>query len=120
MPGLITVSLQNFIVKGFHGLFPEERKTGNDFEIHLSVQYEPETELVTEIAETINYATLAELVKARMKEPADLLETVAMQITADIHEQFPQVKNVDVSISKLHPPITGFVGKVGVQFHQEF
>ncbi|MBL7731144.1 MAG: dihydroneopterin aldolase, partial [Chitinophagaceae bacterium] len=35
MPGTITVSLHKLIFRAYHGLYPEERKTGNDFEVNL-------------------------------------------------------------------------------------
>lgn len=116
MPGTITVSLHKLIFRAYHGLYPEERKTGNDFEVNLAVQYEPADEVVTAISSTINYATLAELVKKNMLQPADLLETLAMQIAADIHQEFPQVKHIDISIAKLHPPVISFQGNVSVRY----
>lgn len=120
MPGLITVELDHLHFFAYHGLYAEERKTGNEFEVNLAVQYEPSAEIIQDIADTINYATLFELVKRQMQQPVDLLETLAMKIAAEIHSSFPQVKKLEIAVSKLHPPIPAFTGNVRVKYSQEY
>jgi len=51
-----------------------------------------------------------------MNKPAQLLETLATEIAGEIIEKFPVVTGVEISISKLHPPIKNFLGTVGVTF----
>ena len=120
MEGIITVELKQLCFFAYHGLYPEERKTGNEFEVDISVSYQPTQGTITDITETINYASLYELVKKEMAQPTDLLETVAMNIAAKIKMNFSQTKKVSISISKLHPPIVQFTGKVSVSFEKEF
>ena len=55
-----------------------------------------------------------------MQQRTDLLETIAMLIAEEIHLQFPQVQKVDISITKLQPPIAGFIGNVAVRYQKEF
>lgn len=120
MTNLLTITLRNLQFYAHHGLFQEERKTGNIFEVDLNVFYSPSGDIVTDISETINYATLYELVKENMQHPRELLETLAMEIVENIHLSFPQLKKVEISIQKLQPPIANFAGKVGVSFTKEF
>jgi 7,8-dihydroneopterin aldolase/epimerase/oxygenase len=120
MKELLTVYLKQVRFFAFHGLYAEEQKTGNEFEVDLAVNYAPSSGLVTDISETISYADLYAIVLEQMKEPVALLETLAMTITSKIHEKFPQVKKIEISIDKLNPPITGIVGRVGTSFRREF
>lgn len=117
---MITVELKNIRLFGHHGLYPEERKAGNEFDINLSVGYASTADTVTELADTINYVRLYEIVKAGMQEPVDLLETLAMQIAEKIKQEYPQVNSIDLSISKLHPPVMQFVGNVAVRFQMTY
>lgn len=120
MPGLITIELSKLRYFAYHGLYAEEKKTGNDFEVSLTVSYIPAAMIITGVASTIDYVTLAGIIKAQMNQPEDLLETVAMQIAEKTHLSFPQVKHVEISIMKLNPPIEQFTGQVGVRYRKEY
>lgn len=120
MHGLITISLSNLRFFAYHGLYAEERKTGNEFEVSLNVLYSPSSETITNISDTVNYSQLYELLKMEMKEPRHLLETFAMEVTEKIHASFLQIKKVEISITKLHPPIAKFTGSVGVKYSKEY
>jgi dihydroneopterin aldolase len=120
MSNLLTIDLKQLHFFAFHGLYEEEKKTGNEFEVNLSVDYKPGTVVISEIADTINYAELFDLVKAEMQKPRDLLETLAMEIVELIHSLYPQITKAVITITKLHPPITAFTGSVGVKYKKEW
>jgi 7,8-dihydroneopterin aldolase/epimerase/oxygenase len=120
MSNLLTIELKQLHFFAFHGLYEEEKKTGNEFEVNLSVDYKPDTVVISEIADTINYAELFDLVKAEMQKPRDLLETLAMEIVELIHSLYPQITKAVISITKLHPPIAAFTGSVGVKYKKEW
>jgi 7,8-dihydroneopterin aldolase/epimerase/oxygenase len=120
MPALMTIELRDLHFHAFHGLYPEERKAGNDFRVWLQVDYQPPEEVITAIEDTINYAALFDIVQKAMHSPVDLLETLVMEIADTIHLRFPQVIRISISIHKLHPPIARFTGEVGVKFEKEY
>ena len=120
MNGLLTIELHKLYFFAHHGLYAEERKTGNEFEVNLTVCYQPPSGTITDITETINYVQLYVLLKAEMQKPRDLLETFVMEVTELIHLAFPQVRKVDISITKLHAPILRFSGTVGVKYSKEY
>ena len=120
MNGLLTIELSRLRFFSRHGLYAEEVKTGNEFEVSLAASYVPDTIAVNNIEDTVNYVSLYDLVKTAMQEPTPLLETVAMVITEKIHHQFPQVRKTSISIRKLYPPIVQFTGEVGVTYIKEF
>lgn len=120
MSNLMTIELKKLQFFAFHGLYEEEKKTGNEFEVNLFVDYIPNTVIITDMSATINYAELFELVKTEMQKPRGLLETLAMEIVELIHSLYPQIVKAEISITKLHPPIATFTGSVGVQYSKRW
>jgi dihydroneopterin aldolase len=51
-----------------------------------------------------------------MNTPTPLLETIVIDISQQILAQFSIVEEVQISIKKVHPPIEGFKGSVGVSY----
>ncbi len=120
MPGVLTISLNKIRLYGQHGLYAEERRIGNEFEIDLQVQYQAGQTIIHTMSDTINYVSLYNLLKSEMQKPRELLETFLMETVDKIHESFPLVEKVDISITKLQAPIAGLQGTVGVKFSKDF
>jgi dihydroneopterin aldolase len=120
MQTVMTIELSALRFHGYHGLYAEERLTGNEFEVDMKVAFIPPGQTITSLAETINYSAIYELVKAEMQKPRALLETLAMEITEHVHALFPFVTHIEISIKKMFPPIAQFTGQVGVRFMKEF
>lgn len=120
MPATLTIELRDLHFHAFHGLYPEERKTGNDFRVNLQVVFMPPGDRIINIEDTINYAALFDLIQEAMLTPVHLLETLVMDIAETIHTRYPQVIKIIMSIHKLHPPIARFEGEVGVHFEKEY
>jgi 7,8-dihydroneopterin aldolase/epimerase/oxygenase len=120
MAGLLTIELKQLHFFAHHGLYAEEIKVGNEFEVNLIVSYQPSSGTITDISDTVNYVQLYDLLKTEMQKPRQLLETFVMEVTELIHVTFPQIKKIEISISKLHPPIAKFTGTVGVRYSQEY
>ena len=116
---MITVELKNIRFHAYHGLYAEERKSGSDYEFNLSVSWE-EKKLITELGQTVNYARLHELVKEEMKTPRQLLETFLMEVAGKIHTEFPLVKEINMSLAKLNPPIVNFIGSTSVTYRKQY
>ena len=112
----LTILLNNVRFRAFHGLYPEERKKGNDFVVNLEVSYRAPQEAVTDLGQTIDYASLFRIIDKLMQQPVDLLETLVQRIAEDTRQQFPQVFRIRVSMEKLNPPIDGFEGSAAVRF----
>ena len=63
MTGLLTIELKQLRFFGYHGLFEEEKRTGNEFEISLTLGIDPGGRIIRDLADTIDYAAIFELVK---------------------------------------------------------
>ena len=117
---MITVHLHQLLFNSFHGIHEEEKILGNDYVVDASVMFHEEQKVITSIHETINYAAIYNVIKERMSVPTLLLETVVMEIGNEIHTQFPQLKSINISIKKMHPPIEGIQGAAAITWEKQF
>ena len=117
---MITIELQDLIFYEHHGIYEEERRVMNSFEVNLSVSYMDTIPVFEKIADTISYVNLFRIVQEKMKEPVFLLEKICQGIILNIKHQYPAVSEIRISIFKLQAPIEHFVGKVGVTMQRTF
>lgn len=116
----ITVELSRLRFFAFHGLYEEEKKTGNEFEVNVRVSFKTSQKVINRLQDTVNYVRLHGIVYEMMRHPEKLLETVAMKIAERIHEEFLYASYAEIQILKLHPPIINFTGQVAVTYKKEF
>lgn len=117
---LITVSLHNLLFFGYHGLHEEEKILGGEFEVNVELFYEEPIPVISSIEQTIDYSSVYNLIKNRMSKPTLLLETIAMELSAEIKKTFPVTNEIIIRIKKVKPPIMSFTGSVEVCHHQKF
>ena len=102
----------------FHGVMPQERKVGADFTVSLRVGVDLSLPVESDdVADTLNYATLYEVVKQQMEIPSQLLEHVAGRIGKAVMDTFPQVTGIDVTLTKLNPPMGAECAGASVELH---
>lgn len=109
------IHLENLKYYARHGLMPQERATGGDFETDITLTLD---DLATEDAvfgdrldSTVNYAEAIGAVNEEMAEPSALIEHVAGRIGARLLRDFPPVRSVRVKVRKCCPPVNGFAGE---------
>ena len=120
MPNHLTISLNNVRFRAYHGVYPEERQKGNDFVVNMQVSYLPKSGTIVSLDDTIDYGALFTIMNSIMQQPVDLLETLVQGIAQAVHQNFPQMKEVIVSVEKLNPPIDKFSGSAAVSYKAEF
>ena len=100
------ITLKSLRFRAFHGVLPQERLTGGDFLVTVKVGYPLATAMASDdVADTLNYAALYDLVAQEMAKPSKLLEHVAGRIAKAIEKAFPQVSSIDLKVTKLNPPM---------------
>ena len=117
---MLTVHLHNARFFAHHGMHAEEALLGNEFEVSLDVSFPEDWSRLHELAGTVNYAELFEMVRQRMGRPTALLEKLAGDIIEEIRTAYPFVKRIKISIFKLQAIIPHLDGKVGVSLEKEF
>ena len=104
------IELVNMEFYAYHGCFREEQIIGNKFTVTLTVETDLSIPAESdELSDAVNYQELYKLVKKEMEITSKLLEHVAKRIVVSIHQSFPAIKKITVSISKLYPPVGGKV-----------
>lgn len=116
---MLTITLQKLQFHAYHGFYDEEKIIGNNFEIDIAVTIDV-PEKITEIKQTVDYVIIYELVKKRMQQPTQLLETVAQQLADNIHSLDERVNEVQVTIKKLSPPIEQFEGSISIHYKKAY
>lgn len=102
------IELKGLRFHAFHGVLPQERTVGGDYEVDISVDYADERAVETDnVEDTLNYAKLYDIVKEEMAQPSNLLEHVAGRIGKRTLKTFSSVYSVTVAVTKLNPPIGG-------------
>lgn len=117
---MVTVHLHDLRFNAFHGVHEEERLLGNEYVIDASVEFHEDLQVINSINDTVNYADIYNIIRERMSVPTPLLETVVMEIGNEIHNEFPQVRSINISLRKMHPPIEGMLGSAGVNWQKKF
>lgn len=100
------MSLNGMRFFGYHGVFPEENKLGQQFfvdvELHLDLSRAAETD---DLEQTVNYAELHALVKTIVEGPPfKLVEALTGSIASRLLDAYTSVNAVTVRVTKPHPP----------------
>jgi 7,8-dihydroneopterin aldolase/epimerase/oxygenase len=97
MERLDEITLTGVRARGFHGVYPEERRDGQEFVVDVTVRL-PLSDAGDDVAGTIHYGELAEgIVAAIERDPVDLIETLAERI-ADLVLGYPLAHSVTVTV----------------------
>ena len=119
LPAMITIELKGLRFFAHHGWQEEEALVGAEFDVSLQAVF-PVTNSINTIDDTVDYTKMYDLVKAIFSQKEKLLETVAQKITAAFLAQFKEVQNLQITITKLNPPIASFTGTVGIIYSTDF
>ncbi len=120
MDDLDEITLTGVRAFGRHGVYPDERRDGQDFivdaTLHLDTRRAAETD---DVADTVHYGEVAEQIVALVEsDPVDLLETLAARL-ADALLARPPVRRVTVTIHKPGAPITVPFNDVALTIRRE-
>ena len=97
---------------------PQEGKVGADFLVNLRIGYPVGKAMDTdEVTDTLSYAEVYALVAQEMKVPSKLLEHTAGRIVKRISERFPLITSIDLTLTKLNPPMGADILGAGVEIH---
>ncbi|MEO1451592.1 MAG: dihydroneopterin aldolase [Bacteroidota bacterium] len=101
---MATIGIEGIAVHGYHGVYAEEKQSGNNFEIDLWLETDIRKAAETDdLARTVDYGAVYNLVLSIMAQPVDLLETLVQSISFQVLEAFPLVSQVRIRIRKLKP-----------------
>ena len=109
------IRLNNIRVHSNHGCLKEEMLIGSDYRVDLEIDADLSSPSKSDrLSETVDYVHLNNIVKDEMATRSNLLEHVAQRIIDRIMDEISEVGLVEVSVSKINPPIGGDVESVSV------
>lgn len=112
------IYLRRLRFHAFHGVEAQERLTGNDYEVSLRLDVDLHKAMVSdEVADTVNYGEVYQLVAQEMGVPSKLVERVAYRIADRIMRHWTQVRAVDIQLTKVNPPMGADSDGAGVELH---
>lgn len=110
-----SIKLKNIRLYAYHGCLDEEERIGSDYVVNLEVKADlSEASKSDSLVDTVDYVQLQSIVREEMAIRSKLLEHVAQRIMDSVLLKIEMVKKVEVSVSKLNPPIGGDVAEVAV------
>ena len=116
---MFTIHLNKLKFYAYHGVHEEETVIGTDFEVSVAVSFNA-IEKVEQLNDTINYVNIYEIIKLHFVQPEKLLETLAQNITQEIHKTDSRITSINITINKLNAPISNFIGTVGVTYSKSY
>lgn len=102
----------------YHGVAPQENLIGNEYIIDLKLKVDISKAAQTdEVADTVNYAEVHQVIMAEMAVPSKLLEHVGGRIIEKLFQQFPALEEIELHLSKRNPPMGADVESAGIELH---
>ena len=101
---------------GYHGLFEQERKDGQDFFVDLTLAVDLKVASQSDaIADTVNYAEITDLVVEEItSNPVNLIEKLAARIAERVLNQHLKVISVTVTVHKPQAPVAAQLKDIAV------
>jgi len=112
-----TVIVKGLRLLAYHGIAPQEKVVGNEFEIDIELSFIAAKAMNDDdLTYTVSYAQVVSVIRKCMETPSDLVENVVYRIYKALAESFPAVVHGRVTLYKLHPPIPAELEKVGFSY----
>lgn len=115
------IELKEMKFYAYHGVALQEKVVGNTFIISLILTAPlQKATLSDELEDTINYASVYEVVKREMDIPSKLIEHAAGRILNALKNTFPQLEAIELKLSKLNPPFGADVYSASVILQETY
>ena len=111
------IEIRGLRIFGHHGVMEHERKNGQYFIVDAKIWIDSERASATdEIANTVSYAELAQLISKNVgQNPVNLLETLSQRLADEVlFAASPWATKVKVTVSKPDAPMDLFFDTVAV------
>ena len=102
------IELRDIHLYAHHGVMPQEREIGAWFIIDIRLTMNDHNCANNdEIANTVSYADVYDIICREMAVPSNLLEHVCKRISDRLYSTFSQISGIEITLCKETPPIGG-------------
>ena len=109
------IILDGIKVYAYHGCLQEEAKIGANYIVDVTMETDfTEAAQNDDLNKTIDYVEVYDLVKLQMAIRSNLIEHVGQRIVTELKNKFSTLKNLEVKVTKLNPPMNGNVEQVSI------
>lgn len=113
------IKLKNIRTFSYHGCLVEESKIGSNYRVDLAIKTDLSKSAKTDqLDHTVDYVLLNKIVVDEMAIRSNLLEHVARRIIDSALDNVSSITYINVSVSKLNPPIGGDVEEVSIEMER--
>jgi 7,8-dihydroneopterin aldolase/epimerase/oxygenase len=115
------IFLRGIVLFGRHGVFEEEERLGQRFEVDLDCWLDlSQAGRSDHVHDTVDYGRLYETVRAIVEEERyRLIEALGERIADRLLSDFDRLRSVRVEIRKPSAPIPGVFETVGIEIHRD-
>lgn len=100
------------------GVLGQEKIVGNDIVVDIRIGYPFSQALSSDdVADTLNYAEVYEIIKQEVSQSVNLLERLAGKISDKLWQTYPEIASIDLRITKSNPPMGADGDGAGVEIH---
>ena len=114
------ILMNNMVFYGFHGIYPEERKLGQRFNVSITIYTDDRLDSeIKDLKDTVDYTKIYDNVKHIMEiQKFHLLEDCANSIIINILQDFNLARGVKVLIEKPAVPMNAALSYVAVEMER--
>ena len=105
---------------GFHGVFEEERRSGQVFIVDVELRVDLALPGATDdVTTTVDYGAVAKVVEGEIKgEPVNLIEKLASRISSRIFSEFNLVDSLVVTVHKPSAPVQVLTSDISISIER--
>lgn len=116
--GIFVIRLNRLCFFSKIGVFDQERKAGNEFQVDFSVKLDASCFEKENLDSTASYADIYEIISSEMAREWKLLESVAVNIVRAVRQRYTMAGETTVNITKMSVPISGIQGDCSVEYRE--
>lgn len=114
------IILEDLKIYVYHGVLPEENIIGTYYLVNAELEVDLwKAAESDELADSVSYTDINDLIHEEMKIKSKLLEHVAGRIISRVEREFSAVKSVKLKITKTSPPMKGECKGASVYFEKK-
>lgn len=115
------IIFENLKIYAYHGVLEEEKVLGTYFILNVELSADLNKASQTDdLADTINYAEVNEIIHQEMATPSQLLEHAIARLIRKIKAKFPQITLIKVKLTKTNPPMRGEMDGVSIEIEEKY
>lgn len=110
------INVEGIKLYAYHGCLDEEAVIGGEYIVDVFLETDLSAACKSDdLSQTIDYVKVYRIVKREMAIRSKLIEHVGKRISDALHSEYKTLQKVRVKVTKINPPVNGYVEKVSVE-----